>query len=174
MRVRVMKCDHAVQHCTCCICVGVLFTFFVHRSSGSHAILTARRHFILLCFSNPAWDFGCSHPFNGCSCASFHVFDPLFLFKFSCVNHFIGVFHDGDVAVFDRNLCLSCVHHQIHLQSFPGFLHLLFHPPFSSLPISSFALFSFWVRVFFLIFSFRLNDEEEHFFAVSIEICLSM
>ena len=28
-----------------------------------------------VCF-NPAWDFGCFHPFNGCRCASLRVFNP--------------------------------------------------------------------------------------------------
>ena len=68
--------------------------FFAHRSSGSDAILVVKRH-----FSNPAWDFGCFHPFNCCGCASFHVFDPIFLFTFACVNLFIGVCHEGNVAV---------------------------------------------------------------------------
>ena len=73
--------------------------FFPHRSSGSDAILIANLHFILLCVSIQHGVFGCFHPFNGCRCASLHVFNPFFLFNFSCVNLFIGIFHAGDVTV---------------------------------------------------------------------------
>ena len=81
---------------------GFHFTaFLVHRSFGGDAILSAKHNFILSVRFNPALDFFCSfHPFRGfSSCASFHVFNPVFFFTFRRVNFFISIVHEGDFAV---------------------------------------------------------------------------
>ena len=76
--------------------------FFVHRSSGSNAILIARRHFILLCASiqHGIWLIS---SFQWLSLCFFHVFNPFFLFNFNCVNLFIGVFPLSSSCMCEQN-----------------------------------------------------------------------
>ena len=73
-----------------------------------------------VCF-NPAWDFGCCHPFNGCRCASFHVFHIPSSSSVSAVSISSPVSFLKETSLFcmwfetrtrrrhclDRNLCLN-------------------------------------------------------------------
>ena len=71
--------------------------FFAHRSSGSDAILIADRHFILQCVSiqHGIWAASSFQLQKPCFFSCIHQF---FLFNFCCVNFFIGIIHEGDVA----------------------------------------------------------------------------
>ena len=104
-----------------------------------------------------AFDFCCFHPLHGFIKASLHVFNPFFLiFNFSCVNFFVSVVHDGDVAVLSRSalelIPLSFSSSELQLFSFFFFIFLIFL--FSNFLCHSIFLF---VLSLFLVSSFRLN-----------------
>ena len=133
-----------------------------------------------MCF-NPAWDFGCFHPFNGCRCASLHVLNPLFLFNFSWVNLFIDIFHAGDVTVLVAICVWNCYPLLFHNLSFCGLLCLLFQLLHHSLfcwSEFSFVFFLFvwtmrrstfrWVDGIFLSCSFDSVQVPEASLSVSV------
>ena len=98
------------------------------------------------------------------SCASFYVFDPVLLCNFCCVDFFICVFREGDVAV----LVAICV----GAASLFSFVSGAFAAFFSFLIITLLVLRLFVILWFFsllvvlcllLVLPFRLYNESEHF-----------
>ena len=73
--------------------------FLAHRFSGSDVSLIANRTFILLCVSIQHGILAAFIRSSVSAVLSPHVFDPLFLFNFCCVDFFISIIHDRDVAV---------------------------------------------------------------------------
>ena len=73
--------------------------FFAHGSSGSDAFLTANHHFILLCVSIQHGILAAFILSTATVVLLFMYSIHSFLFNFSCVNFFIGIIHEGDVAV---------------------------------------------------------------------------
>ena len=55
--------------------------FITHPSSSKDEILIATLHFILLCVLIQHGIWAAYHPFNCCSCASFHVLNPIIFFN---------------------------------------------------------------------------------------------
>ena len=72
--------------------------FITHLSSGKDAIPIANLHFILLYVLIQHWIVAVFIRSMASSVRLF-MFNPLFLFNFSCVILFIGVFHEEDVTV---------------------------------------------------------------------------
>ena len=81
---------------------------------------------------DPALDSGIFHLFNGFICA---IRSNLLLQSHQYRS-------SRRCRCTDRSLCLSCARLQFHLQSFPGFLCLLFHLSHFRFPTSSITLFS--------------------------------
>ena len=116
------------------------------------------------CVFRPAGDCCYFHLFSCCRCASPHVFDPIFLFDFCCVDFFVCIVHEGDVAVL-LAVCISVVSifsffFGASLTSFHSFLVSLFLLCFSALlPLPFFVA----DLCLLFVFSFRLDNEAEHF-----------
>ena len=114
--------------------------FFVHSSSGSDPILTARRHYILLCVSTQhgilascilsmaiAVLFLCSTHSSASSITNVSIHMSLSSRRRQCLG---------------SNVCLYCYHHQFHHLSLCDLLFHLLHFPHSCWSAFSFCIFS--------------------------------
>ena len=73
--------------------------FTNHLSLGDVAILSASLHSILVLSLVLTSNHRILHLFHGFVCASFHVFDPIFLFNICSVNFFLSIVLERHVAV---------------------------------------------------------------------------